>query len=293
MLLTTKQLLDIAYENGFAVPAFNVNDLEMVQAVFRAAEMKESPVIIQTASEEIEFGGGNSLYDIIYSVGEQYKLPYAIHLDHGPDYKTCIKCILRGYSSVMFDGSILPYENNIEITKKVTEAAHAAGLSVEAELGKLGGLDENGAETGAAALTDPGAAEEFSAVTEIDSFAPAIGTLHGFYRGEPFLDFPRLKEINARVKKPLVLHGGSGLSKKAVKTAAEAGISKINFSTALRKAFIDSIRKYMQKNPDDYSTINIMRPAIEAFSREAENIIDMCGSSERKGLYNNLKVFCI
>jgi fructose/tagatose bisphosphate aldolase len=159
---------------------------------------------------------------------------------------------------------------------------------VEAELGKLGGLNEMGTEDREAALTDPVKAQEFVEATDVDIFAPAIGTAHGFYKGEPFLDFPRLEEINGRIGRPLVLHGGSGLSAEAVKTGIGYGISKINFSTSLRKAFLDAAKDYMEEHPEDLMTMNVLAPAVEAFKEMAVHLIKMCGADGKASLYRDL-----
>jgi ketose-bisphosphate aldolase len=288
MLLTTKQLLTVAYKHGYAIPAFNVNNLEMIQGALRAAHEARSPVIIQTAREEIEYAGDNTLYDIVTSVGRQYDVPFALHLDHGPNFETAVECLRKGYTSVMFDGSALPFEENRDQTRRVVDAAHAVGVSVEAELGKLGGLNEMGTEDREAALTDPVKAQEFVEATDVDIFAPAIGTAHGFYKGEPFLDFPRLEEINGRIGRPLVLHGGSGLSAEAVKTGIGYGISKINFSTSLRKAFLDAAKDYMEEHPEDLMTMNVLAPAVEAFKEMAVHLIKMCGADGKASLYRDL-----
>lgn len=285
MILSSVKVLSVAYEHGYAVPAFNVNNLEMAQAVFKAAAESHSPVLLQTAVEEIDYAGSGTLYEIICSLGEQYAVPYAVHLDHGPSFETCMRCLRIGYTSVMFDGSGLDFEANCKETGRVVDSAHAVGVSVEGELGVLGGLDEMGAETGNTALTDPSAAEEFVRRTGVDLFAPAIGTLHGFYEGTPFLDFPRLEEISKRLQRPLVLHGGSGLPSDSVKKAIGLGISKINFSTVLRKAFLDAMYGYLNANRDDYMTMNVMAPAVTAFSEKAKELMKQCGSNGQAGRY--------
>ncbi len=285
MLLTSRQLTRTAFENGFAVPAFNVNNLEMVQGVFAAAAASKSPIMVSTAESEIAFGGGNVIFRIIMGVAESYDVPFAVHLDHGPNFETVVQCIRRGYTSVMFDGSALPFDENLSETRRIVETAHAAGVSVEAEFGMLGGLDEMGTETREAMLTDPVKAGEFVRRTEVDLFAPAIGTAHGFYKGEPKLDFERLEKIRKQTDTPLVLHGGTGLPAKAIETAIGLGIAKINFSTFLRKSFLDAVRKFMAENPEELGTMSVMAPGRDALQQAAESLIQMCSANGKAGLY--------
>lgn len=275
------ELLADAYEQGFAVPSFNASHIEFVKGILEVAEELQSPVIIQTAYEEIEYlGGGKTIVDLVKNLGKDKNIKLAIHLDHGPNFNVATQCVADGYSSVMYDGSHLPFEENIVNTKKVVEMAHAVGVTVEAELGTLG-TTEFGKENGNAHLTDPDMAHEFVERTGIDCLAAAFGTQHGFYDGDPNLDFDRVKKISDLIKIPIVMHGGSGVPDKDVQKAISLGISKINVSTAIRKEFIDGINNYMNENPDDLMTMFILNAGIESLKKEVKKTIEMFGCANK------------
>jgi ketose-bisphosphate aldolase len=218
---------------------------------------------------------------MIEELARARKLRMAIHLDHGPSYEFALRCIRYGFSSVMFDGSRLPFEENVEVTRRVVEAARATGVSVEGELGTIGNTTEMGETIAAAFLTDPDQAGDFVARTGIDCLAPAFGTAHGLYHSEPKLDFERLARIKAAARVPLAMHGGTGVPAEQVRRAIELGVAKINFSTILRKSFIDRMRQYMDEHPDDLMTMNILGEAARAMKGSVKEMITMCGSAGR------------
>jgi ketose-bisphosphate aldolase len=278
-LVPMKDLLDEAYKKGYAVPALNASHLEFIKAILEVAEEQRSPVIIQTAYEEIQYAdGGKTIVDLVKNIGYDKDVRVAIHLDHGPNFEAAAHCIRSGYTSVMYDGSFVPFEENISNTCKVVEMAHAVGVSVEAELGQLG-TTEFGTENNNAHLTDPVKAKEFVERTGVDCLAVAIGTAHGLYKGEPHLDFDRLKKITELTPVPIVLHGGTGVPDRHIKKAISLGVSKINVSTALRKAFIEGMHKHMESHPEDLMTMYILGAGMESLKEEIRNVMKMFGSA--------------
>jgi fructose-bisphosphate aldolase class II len=270
MLVTAKEILQKAYRGQYAVPAFNVDNLEMLQAVVAAAEEARSPIMIATSESSLEYAGFRNLRALVYLAAEG-RATLALHLDHGKDLECIKRCIDGGWTSVMFDGSDLPYEENIKKTQMVVRWARARGVSVEAELGALG-TDEDLTRKGVTHFTDPDQAVDFVQATGIDSLAISIGTAHGPFKakGGVRLDFKRLAEIKKKTRMPLVLHGASGLSQKLlkvahnqcdimhdcvrtegargvpdaqVKKAIRLGINKVNIGTDLRLAFVAGMRK--------------------------------------------------
>ena len=218
MLVTGREILEDAHRNNYGVGAFNVNNMEIVQAIIEAAEETNSPVILQASQGGIKYAGIEYIAALGKVAAEKAKVPVALHLDHGTDFNQIMLCIRHGFTSVMIDGSRFELEDNINITKKVVEVAHAVGVSVEAELGKIGGTEDHISVSEAeATFTDPDEAVRFVEETNVDSLAIAVGTAHGVYKGEPKLDFDRIKIIKERVNIPLVLHGSSGVPSEAIK----------------------------------------------------------------------------
>ena len=249
-LVTTHSMLKDAQAAGIAVGAFNIENMEMAQAVVEAAVEMKQPVILQTTPSTLRYAPPSVFAAMVTALAKKAPVPVAMHLDHGSSFDLAMEALEAGYSSVMFDGSQLSFEENAAATLKVVEAAEAEGISVEAELGSVGGKeDDHEAE---AEYTDPDKAEEFVKLTGVDSLAIAIGTAHGIYSGTPRLDIPRLIEIRKRVSVPLVLHGASGLSAEAVQACIREGICKVNFATELRIAYSDGVKEYLSKNPDAY-----------------------------------------
>lgn len=272
MIVTGAELLIQAKKGGYAVPAFNVDNLESVLGVLNAVEKTCKPTIIQTIPKTLKYGGisaYSSLVRALYKGGADI----AIHLDHGGDVKICEDCINAGYSSVMIDGSMLSFEENIALTKSVVALAHARGISVEAELGTIGGKEET---EGQIKYTEVEEAKEFVERTRVDSLAIGVGTAHGVYKGEPHIAIDRIKEIADIVDVPLVLHGASGLSDEVIRACIDAGISKINFATHLRQAFTDGLKKGLASKEATYDPKTYLPYAIKAVEDVATKIIRLC-----------------
>lgn len=248
-LVTTKQMLLDAQKGGYAVGAFNVENMEMVQAAIEAAEELKSPVILQATPLTQEYTSSELIYAMVEVAAKKASVPVAIHLDHGSSFEWALKCLRAGFTSIMIDGSHGTFEENIAICKKVVEVCHSVGIPVEAELGKVGG-NEDGMEGGDDnPYTDPKQAAELVKRTGVDFLAVAIGTAHGVYQGVPKLDKNRLSEIREVVSIPLVLHGTSGVPDEDVKDCIARGICKVNYATDLRMAFSNGIREAMTENP--------------------------------------------
>jgi len=271
-LINTKIMLEDARKNKYAVGAFNIHNLETLKAVVKAAGEMNSPLILQTTPGTIKHAGEDYIAEMARIASERYNIPIALHLDHGNSFDLVVKCIKAGYTSVMIDGSMLPYEENIALTKKVVEVAHAAGVTVEAELGSIVGVeDELYINEEKRALTDPERAADFVEKTKVDSLAVAIGTAHGMYKGEVKLDFERLEKISKLVEIPLVLHGASGVPDELVKRAIELGIAKINIATELKISFASAIKEFFRENPEENDPRKYLLPAEKA----VEDIVKM------------------
>lgn len=248
-LVTTKELLLDAQKKGYAVGAFNVENMEMVQAVIEAAEELKSPVIMQTTSSTLKYAGPEYYYANVAAAASMATVPVAIHLDHGSSFELAMKAFRAGYTSIMIDGSHNVLEENIAITKRVVRACHAGNVPVEAELGKVGGKEDD-VDGGNGGYTDPQDAVYFVKETGIDSLAVAIGTAHGVYKGLPKLDMERLSKIREVVDIPLVLHGTSGVPDKDVQECIRRGICKVNYATDLRIAFTQGVKEVLEEAPD-------------------------------------------
>jgi len=267
MLVTGKEILDHAHKNKYAVGAFNVNNMEIVQAIIAAAEQENAPVILQTSEGAIKYAGADYLYAMVALAASKTKVPVALHLDHGSSFEKVMLCIRNGWTSVMIDGSHHDLEGNIAVTKKVVEAAHFANVSVEAELGRLSGVEDHISVSEAdAKYTNPDEAVTFVKETGIDSLAIAIGTAHGKYKGVPKLDFDRLQKIKELLDMPIVLHGASGICEEDLTRATKLGVNKINIDTDVRVAFADGIKGAWAKNPDEFDPRKLCGPAREAMT---------------------------
>lgn len=249
-LVTTSQMLTDAQKGRYAVGAFNVENMEMVMAVIQAAEELKAPVILQTTPSTVKYAGLDLYLANVKAAAEKAKVPVALHLDHGSSFELAMQAMRTGYTSIMIDGSHESYETNIESTKRVVDACVPSNIPVEAELGKVGGKEDNldGGEGGA--YTDPEEAKVFVERTGVSSLAVAIGTAHGLYKGEPKLDLVRLSEISKVVAIPLVLHGASGVPDETIKQAIERGICKVNYATELRIAFSEGVKEVLKENPE-------------------------------------------
>lgn len=277
MLVTGKEILDKAHQGGYAVGAFNINNMEILQSVIAAAEEKRSPVILQTSEGAIKYAGIDYLAAMVHLAAEKASVPVALHLDHGTTYSTIMKCIKYGWTSVMFDGSHLPLDENIAKTNEIIKVAHACDISVEAELGRLGGIEDNiSVDEKDARLTSPDEAVKFVNETGIDYLAIAIGTAHGKYKGEPKLDFDRLQTIKKLVNIPIVLHGASGVPEESIIKATKLGVNKINIDTDIRVAFTDGVKSVVTTS-DVFDPRKVLAPAKAGMIEVVKAKIDMFG----------------
>ncbi|MDO4941812.1 MAG: class II fructose-1,6-bisphosphate aldolase [Lachnospiraceae bacterium] len=249
-LVISKQLLLDAQKGGYAVGAFNVENMEMVQAVIAAAEEMRSPVIMQTTPSTVKYASTDFFYANVRVAAEQASVPVVMHLDHGSSFELAMTAYRSGYTSIMIDGSHGTFEENVEVSKKVADACHPGNVPVEAELGKVGGKEDDLEGGDDNPYTDPEQAVEFVKRTGVDSLAVAIGTAHGIYKGEPRLDLDRLSEIRKVVEIPLVLHGTSGVPDETVSECVRRGICKVNYATDLRIAFTKGVKKVFADTPD-------------------------------------------
>lgn len=307
-LVTTKEMFEKSMKEGFAIGAFNVTNMELIQGIVDAAAENNSPVILQASSSAIKYARINYLMKMVEAAVEEHpNIPIAIHLDHGPDFETCKMCVDNGFTSVMFDGSKYDFEENIRLTKEVVDYAHAHGVVVEAELGKLAGIEDDvNVSASDAMYTDPAQAEEFVRRTGVDSLAIAIGTSHGAYKfkGEAKLRFDILKQIKERIPNtPIVLHGAStvipelvnmcneyggnipgakGVPDEILHEASISGVSKINVDTDLRLAMTAGIRKVFVEDPSAFDPRKYLIPARELVKETVSHKMkDVFGSANK------------
>lgn len=297
-LVTSSEMFRKAYEGGYAVGAFNVNNMEIIQGIVDAAKEENAPLILQVSAGARKYAKHIYLMKLVEAAVEDSGLPICLHLDHGEDFEICKSCVDGGFTSVMIDGSKHTFEENIAVTKRVVEYAHDRGVVVEAELGKLAGVEDAvNVDTKDATYTDPDQAVEFVQRTGVDSLAIAIGTSHGAYKfkGEPQLDFARLEKITKLLPNyPLVLHGAStvlpefvalcnkyggnvagaqGVPEDMLLRAGKLGVCKINIDTDLRLALTASIRKHLAENPGDFDPRQYLKPAREAIKNMVKHKI--------------------
>ena len=273
--VTTTEMLKKAQKEGYAVGAFNAENLEMAQAIVNAAEAEGAPVMIQTTPGTLKYAGPKCFAGIVSRLARDAKVPVALHLDHGNSYELAVECAREGYTSLMIDGSKLPFDGNVTLTRRVV--AMACGLPVEAELGTVGGK-EDGMES-KPQYTDPAEAEEFVKQTGISSFAVAIGTAHGVYKGEPKLDLDRLSAVRERVDIPLVLHGTSGVPEDQVRECIRRGICKVNYATDLRIAFTAGVKKAIEEQPAAFDPKKYLAVGRQAVQDRVQELIRLLGSS--------------
>jgi tagatose 1,6-diphosphate aldolase GatY/KbaY len=265
-----------AQEGNYAVGAFNVENMEMVMAVIAAAEELNAPVIMQTTPSTVKYAGLDYYLANVATAAKNAKVPVAMHLDHGSSFSLAMQALRQGYTSIMIDGSHSVFEENIAITKSVVDACKPSNIPVEAELGKVGGKEDD-LDGGDGGYTDPKEALEFVQKTGVNSLAVAIGTAHGVYKGEPKLDLDRLVEIRKIVDVPLVLHGASGLSEEAVKESIKRGICKVNFATELRIAYTDGVKELLEEKPETIDPKKYGVVGIEKVKELVKNRMMMCG----------------
>ncbi|MCG3088067.1 class II fructose-bisphosphate aldolase [Sporosarcina cyprini] len=275
-LVTTKDMMQDAYNNHYAIGAFGAHNLEIIKSVIAGAEAEGSPVILQTTSSTYQYAGMPYMIAMVKAAAEQAKVPVALHLDHGESFRVVMECLRAGYTSVMIDGSKLPFEDNVALVKQVVEAASSIGVPVEAELGTIGGVEDDlVVEDSMAMFTDPVMARDFVQQTGIDSLAPAFGTAHGAYKKEPELQFGLLEQINSEVSVPLVMHGASGVPEDSVREALHYGIAKVNFSTELKDLFAEELRTFFKQHPEENDPRKYFLPAREAVTELVKTKIRM------------------
>lgn len=278
-LVSSLELIQKAREHKKAIAAFNIHNLETIQAVVEAASEMRSPVIIQTTPGTLKHAGIEYVGVIVKRAADMYDIPIALHVDHCPSFNTIVSCIKNGYTSVMIDGANLDYEANVKLVKSVVDMAHAVGIQVEGEIGKIGGVEDDMFVNDAdAAFTVPEEAVKFVEETGIDTLAIAIGTAHGMYKGEPKLDFERLSAIAALVDVPLVLHGGSGVPDESIREAIRRGIAKVNIATELKNPMAEAIKASFAKNGEENDPRNYMGDAKKAVKKVVIDKIKLCGT---------------
>ena len=273
--VSTREMLKKAQQGKYAVGAFNAENMEMVQAIVAAAEAEHAPVIIQTTPGTLKYADAMIFAGQASRLAAAAKVPVALHLDHGNSFELAEYCVRQGYTSVMIDGSLLPFEDNVALSRRVVEMA--GDTPVEAELGTVGGKEDS--HEASMSYTDPAQAEEFVRRTGVYSFAPAIGTAHGVYKSTPKIDLERLSEIAARVDAPLVLHGTSGVPDETVRACIERGICKVNYATDLRITF--TVKAYIAENPNAFDPKKYLGAARAAVTERVRELIRVCGSNEK------------
>ena len=297
-LVTTKEMFEKSMKENFAIGAFNINNMEIMQAILEAANEEKSPVILQVSSSAIKYAHIEYLMKMAEAAQKEVSIPFAIHLDHGPDFETCKKCIDAGFTSVMIDGSKYSYEENVALTKQVVDYAHPRGVVVEAELGQLAGIEDDvNVSDSDAKFTDPDQAKDFVEKTGCDSLAIAIGTSHGAYKfkGDANLRFDILEKIKEKLPNiPIVLHGAStvipelveicnkyganipgakGVPDEMLNQAGKSGVSKINVDTDIRLAMTSAIREYFAENPSEFDPRKYLGSAREKIKEVVQHKI--------------------
>ncbi|WP_338752030.1 class II fructose-bisphosphate aldolase [Bacillus sp. FJAT-52991] len=282
-LVSMTDMLNKAKEEKYAVGQFNLNNLEFTQAILQAAEEEKSPVILGVSEGAARYMGGFKLVvAMVEALMEEYKVtvPVAIHLDHGSSFEMCAKAIHAGFTSVMIDGSHHPLEENISLTKKVVELAHIHGVSVEAELGRIGGQEDDLIVDDAEAMyAIPAECDQLVRETGVDCFAPALGSVHGPYKGEPNLGFDRMEEVMNLTGVPLVLHGGTGIPTKDIQRAISLGTAKINVNTENQIASAKTVREVLAEKPDLYDPRKYLGPARDTIKETVKGKMREFGSS--------------
>jgi len=281
-LVNIKPVLAEAKAKGYAVAAFNPVDYASAKAMVKAAEELNAPVIIQSSAKTIKYYGHEAIYGWMKEIAGNSPVPVVLHLDHGKDLDMIKKCIDMGWTSVMIDGSHLPFEQNLAETRKVVNWASAAKIGVEAEIGQILGVEDDMVVSEDESIyTDPNEAEKFCRELDLSAFAAAIGTAHGYYKGEPKVQFSLIEEINKRTKVPMALHGGTGLSDEIIQRCIKLGCAKINISTNLKHVFIDSFADYHTQNPKDYEPLRVLEAQYKALKQLFKEKIAQFGGSNR------------
>jgi len=304
MLVNGANILNKAHRENYAVGAFNINNMEMLKAICEAGDEMESPIIVEASEGAIKYAGADMIYSMTKTLSETYPhIPVALHLDHGTSIESCMKVIRAGFTSVMIDASHDPFEENLAKTKAVVDLAHSVNVGVEAELGRLMGIEDNIAVSERdAVLINIEEAEKFVKETSVDYLAPAIGTSHGAFKfkGEPKLDFQRLKDVKKVTNIPLVLHGASSIPDEVreafestggdlkgskgvpfsfLKEAVEGGINKVNTDTDLRIAFMAEVRRIANEKPSEFDLRKFFKPAMAFVKEQIKKRMEVLGSA--------------
>lgn len=275
MVVSSARLMKRAEKENYAIPAFNIDNLESAMAVSEIMHEMRTPVIVQMIPRTLNYGGIAIYPAMMRELMADCPVDYALHLDHGSSLSLAKKCVAGGFSSVMFDGSLMPFEDNVKFTKEVTDFALPMDVSVEGELGTIGGKEEGDTDL-EASYTKVSEAEEFVRRTNVSTLAIGVGTAHGVYKGTPHINVERIKEIHAAIGTPLVLHGASGLSDEVLKDCIAAGITKINFATELRQAHTNGIKAEFAKDPEVFDPKIYMRGAIDNIKEVLRHKINIC-----------------
>ncbi|RAK07831.1 fructose-bisphosphate aldolase class II [Halanaerobium saccharolyticum] len=280
-----KELLQEAHKKNYAVGAFNINNMEFLQAFVAGAEKMNAPLILQVSERIIPYIGLDNVSKMTEAIIKDVSIPVALHLDHGSKFTTIMEAIKVGFSSVMIDASTKEFKENIKLTKKVVEAAHSVGVSVEAELGTIAGTEDGHTiEEKNAMYTNPDKAKEFVEKTGVDALAVAVGTAHGVYKGKPELDFERLEKIKKLLDMPLVLHGASGVSDQDLMTAVKCGVNKVNFNTDFQQAFTKRVKEILAADPEVYDVHTYCGPGRDAVIEKVKEKIRILGSFNKSYL---------
>lgn len=281
-LTTSKDILIRAYKEGWAVGAFNANNLEYVQAIIEACAEEKSPVILQASQGAIKYVGLHNIVDMVKNVADSVSIPVVLHLDHGTDFKQNVECLKVGFTSLMFDGSLLSYEDNVRITRSLVDMAHAVGVPVEAELGRVGGSEEGIREEEVEMLmTNPEEAELFVKETGVDSLAVAVGSIHRLLKQEAKLDLHRIEKIREKIDLPMVLHGSSGVLDEYIIEGIKLGIAKVNVATELNKAFVQGMRIGLDNFPWEVDPRKILKISKDLVKEVVRNKVRLFGASNR------------
>ena len=275
MVVSSVRLMSRASKEGYAIPAFNIDNLESAMAVSEVMHEMRVPVIVQTIPRTLNYGGIAMYPAMMRELMADCPVDYALHLDHGNSMSLARKCVASGFSSVMFDGSAMSFEENVKFTKEVTDFALPMAVSVEGELGAIGGKEEGDTDM-EASYTKVDEAVEFVRRTNVSTLAIGVGTAHGIYKGEPKINVKRIEEIHSAISTPLVLHGASGLSDEVLRDCIAAGISKINFATELRQAYTEGIKAEFAKDPEVFDPKIYMRGAIDNIKEVLRHKIKIC-----------------
>ena len=281
-LVNMKPLLRDAMDNGYAVAAFNLVDYNTTKGMVAAAEELNAPVICQTSAKTVKYFSHKEIVSWVRTVAEDSPVPVVLHLDHCKDIEMIEECARSGWTSIMIDASEYPFEENLEMSKRVRDIAEKYNVGMEAELGQIMGVeDDMVVDEADSVLTDPEDARKFCDALDLSAFACAVGTAHGFYKGEPKVDFDRIAAINAATRTPMALHGGTGLSDDTFAQAIARGSSKVNISTNLKHVFVKSFVDYHRANPDDFEPLRVVDAQYQACKALFGSFIEKFGGKDR------------